>query len=123
MIEHLTDGNFKNIALEHYENLRCFSSSEFEMDLRRFAYIANLLSKYGKTNFITERLIINNVIVVFNLFGAFALDGLLFKTKDVKSRIILASLFTAIGYDMTKFKNLEPDQALVEVFRKEFYKK
>ena len=38
-------------------------------DLKRFKYIKRLLNRYLETDELPERLILNHLIVVFNVFG------------------------------------------------------
>jgi hypothetical protein len=42
---------------------------EFMEDLRRFRYLKRLLRRYYKNGELRERLILNHLIVIFNIFG------------------------------------------------------
>ena len=75
---HLSDENFRHYALEFYESFSVNSMPEFEVDLRRFAYICNLLTKANPDRM---RLILNNLIILHNCFGNFTIHGLYFKIK------------------------------------------
>jgi hypothetical protein len=57
------------MALKTYENPACHSMEEFQEDLHRIKYIKRLFSKYHKTGELRERLILNHIIVLNNLFG------------------------------------------------------
>ncbi len=65
----LTDQNFIMMALKTYENPACESMEEFQEDLHRIKYIKRLFSKYHKSGELRERLILNHIIVLNNLFG------------------------------------------------------
>ena len=43
---------------------------KFEDDLKRFKYIKRLLKKYHDTDILKERLLLNHIIVLNNVFGA-----------------------------------------------------
>jgi hypothetical protein len=69
MTVRLTEQNFIMMALKTYENPACHSMEEFQEDLHRIKYIKRLFSKYHKTGELRERLILNHIIVLNNLFG------------------------------------------------------
>ena len=65
----LTEDNFLLHAMHHYDNSQCTSITEFEEDLKRFLYLKKLFYRYKINNDLKERLILNHIIVLFNLFG------------------------------------------------------
>lgn len=65
----LTDDNFILYAMHHYDNPQCHSVQEFEEDLKRFLYLKKLFSRYKSGGELRERLILNHIIVLYNLFG------------------------------------------------------
>ena len=65
----LNDENFTLFAIKHYNNPQCLSTEEFYEDIRRFRYLKRLLKRYKKTGELRERLILNHLIVLCNLFG------------------------------------------------------
>ena len=64
-------------ALRSYDNPGCVGMSEFLDDLKRFKYIKRLLRKPPKGD-LRERLILNHIIVLGNLFGVEATTRMLF---------------------------------------------
>ena len=56
-------------AIKHYENPHGDGEKEFHDDLKRFKYIKRLINRYQETGKLSERLILNHLIVVFNVFG------------------------------------------------------
>ena len=64
-------------AIRHYDNPHCEGEKEFEDDLKRFKYIKRLLRKYYDTGVLKERLLLNHLIVLNNVFGADACATLL----------------------------------------------
>ena len=69
MYEKITPDNVLMYAIRHYENPHCEGEKEFEDDLKRFKYIKRLLRKYKETSILKERLILNHIIILRNLFG------------------------------------------------------
>ena len=65
----LTKENLTIYAAQHYHNPRCIDSEEFFEDLKKFKYIKRLLNRYRDTDILSERLILNHLIVIFNVFG------------------------------------------------------
>ena len=65
----LTSKNLILYAAQHYYNPTCIDSEEFFSDLKRFKYVKRLLNKYVSSNELSERLILNHLIVIFNVFG------------------------------------------------------
>lgn len=69
MIEKLDESNFLLFAAKHYDNPQCFDTAEFYEDLKRFKYIKRLINRYIKTGDLKERLILNHIIALVNVFG------------------------------------------------------
>lgn len=78
MIEKVDETNFLLFAAKHYDNPSCFDTLEFYEDLNRFKYLKRLFSRYDETNELKERLILNHIIIIYNLFGVEAATKMLF---------------------------------------------
>ena len=78
MITELTNENFLMYAIKHYNNPSCSGLKEFDDDLKRLRYIKRLLGRYKATGNIKERLIINHLVVLYNVFGIDAATNMLF---------------------------------------------
>lgn len=79
MNQKLTDDNFIQFAMKHYDNPQCHSVAEFEDDLKRFLYLKKLFTRYKMSGDLKERLIVNHIVVLYNLFGAATTKMLFFK--------------------------------------------
>lgn len=77
----LNDDNFILYAMHHYDNPQCHSVQEFEEDLKRFLYLKKLFSRYKTNNELRERLILNHIIVLYNIFGDSATEMLFHKIE------------------------------------------
>ena len=69
IFEDLNEENFTLFAIRHYDNPQCTSTEEFYEDIRRFRYLKRLLKRYHRTGELRERLILNHVIILSNVFG------------------------------------------------------
>lgn len=77
MYEKITGDNVVMFAIKHYDNPQCEGEKEFQDDLKRFKYIKRLLRKYYDTGVLKERLLLNHLIVLNNVFGPDACATLL----------------------------------------------
>ena len=73
----LDEGNFSLFAAKHYENTNCTDILEFHDDLNRIRYIKRLLKLYSDTGQLKERLILNHMITLYNVFEAEACTKML----------------------------------------------
>lgn len=78
MREKLDETNFLLYAAKHYDNPHCYDTLEFYDDLNRFKYIKRLFNRYEETGEMKERLIINHLTVIYNIFGAEPATRMLF---------------------------------------------
>ena len=85
MNEKLDDTNFMLYAARNYNNPQCYDTLEFYDDLKRFKYIKRLFNIYLETGELRERLILNHIIILYNVFGVIpATRMLFFKLFDYK---------------------------------------
>lgn len=83
MTDKVDETNFLLYAAKHYDNPHCYDTVEFYEDLNRFKYVKRLLNKYQESGELKERLIVNHLTVIYNVFGATAGTRLLFlKLQD-----------------------------------------
>lgn len=80
----LTEDNFSHYAFKHYENASCSGMAEFYDDLKRFKYLKRLFRKAKRSNDLKERLILNHLIVLYNIFGIEAATRMLFFKIDIQ---------------------------------------
>ena len=82
MYEKITSENIMMFAIKHYDNPQCEGEKEFHDDMKQFKYIKRLLRKYKETGIFKERLLLNHIIILNNLFGPEAcVTLLLFKIQ------------------------------------------
>jgi hypothetical protein len=79
----LNDDNFLIFAMKEYHNIQCLDTEEFYDDLKKIKYIKRLFNVYENTGQLKERLILNHLIIFFNMFGVEAgVRILFFKTEQ-----------------------------------------
>jgi len=83
LFEKLTAKNFNLFAAYNYNNPEATDIEEFKEDLSRFKYLKRLLRRYEVQGDLQERLILNHLIVLYNVFGIYAADRMIwFKIND-----------------------------------------
>lgn len=78
----LNEKNFLLYAMKHYENPQCVGTEEFEDDLRKLRYIKRLLNQYIVDGTLKERLILNHLIVFYNVFPVEVATRILFQKME-----------------------------------------
>ena len=105
-------------AIKHYDNPQCEGEKEFQDDLKRFKYIKRLLRKYYDTGVLKERLLLNHLIVLNNVFGPDACATLLlYKIQKeywpaLKSFLLFLNVLTE-----DELKEIEEDKKILEVLK------
>ena len=119
MYEKITAANVNMFAIKHYDNPHCESEAEFNDDMKRFKYIKRLLRKYHETGVLKERLLLNHVIVLNNLFGPDAcITLLLFKIQKEYWGAMKALLLYLNLLRPEELETIETDTFVLEVLRK-----
>ena len=78
----LSEDTFLLYAMHHYDNPQCHNIQEFEKDLRIFLYLKKLITRYKQSDELRERLILNHIIVLYNVFGDAATNMLFYKIDE-----------------------------------------
>ena len=124
MVEKLNENNFLLFAMNHYDNPQCHSLEEFDEDLKKFLYLKKLITRYKKDNDLKERLILNHIIVLYNVFGASATRMLFYKVdKDywdvlVTFLIYLGHMPESIPEYNIVLSDIKLDEKVIAVLRK-----
>jgi len=75
--ENLTNDNIMIFAMKAYDKPNCIMS-EFKEDMKRFNYLKRLFKRYRKLNELREQLVLNHLVVLYNVFGPEVATRLLF---------------------------------------------
>jgi len=122
----LNKNNFLMYAIKAYDNPNCIQS-EFEEDIKRFDYLKRLIYRYKEYGELKERLMINHIVILSNVFGPHcAVRMLFFKIEEIDYSILKTILiFLNIMPNIIKSINgkhiysgeIKLDNNLVEVLR------
>lgn len=99
----LNHENFLIYAAKKYDRPHILQS-EFEDDLRRIKYVKRLLRKYRQTKELKERLILNHIIIISNVFGVEATVNMLFFKVDREDYPALKTFLLYLNYMPTSIK-------------------
>jgi len=119
VFKELTEKNLFLYAAKHYKNPKFSDIDDFYEDLKRFKYIKRLLNRYIEADELSERLILNHLIVVFNMFGIeAALEILNLKLEDRHWPVIKPFLLFLKYIKNDQYTGITMDPTVVEVLRK-----
>ena len=77
----LNEDNFVLFAMKHYENPHCATKEDFDEDMKRFKYLKRLFKRYLRGGSLRTHLVINHLIILFNVFGEATTPLLFFKLE------------------------------------------
>lgn len=118
LFDEITEENFKLFAAKHYDNPQCLDVAEFEDDLARFKYVKRLLRKYIQTGEIQERLVLNHLIVIYNVFGIEAANRMSFFRLERELWPALKTFLIYLNYLPEEDKIEIPlDENIVKILR------
>ena len=109
-IEVLTEENFVFFCQNNYFNPECLGRSDFIDDLKRIKYVKRLLQKihkYKTLKSIRERLIINHIIILKNLFGEQNAARILFFKVEPKLHSYLKSFLVFLEFDIKSIPEVD----------------
>lgn len=119
VFDEVNEDNFILFAARHYYNPTCIDVEEFYEDINRFKYVKRLLNRYVETGKLSERLILNHLIVIFNSFDIQpSLHMLEFKLDQEHWPIIKPFLIFLRYIRNDQYVNIEMDKKVVEALRK-----
>ena len=118
IFDELNAKNFKMFAAKHYNNPECTDVSEFEEDIARFKYLKRLLRRYEEDEDLQERLILNHLIVLYNVFGIQAANKMVWFKIDSSQWHYIKPFLVFLNYLPEKEKVEVPlDPYIVERLR------
>lgn len=119
MFEKITNENVIMFAIKHYDNPQCAGEIEFQDDMKRFKYIKRLLRKYVDQGDLKERLILNHMIVINNLFGSDAASTLLIFKIEPEFWSVLKTFMNFLGMlPEGELKEIKEDLKVKEALEK-----
>ena len=118
LFQTLNEDVFTLFAARHYYNPTCIDAEEFHEDLKRFKYVKRLLNRYLDNGKLSERLIMNHLVILFNVFGYDAgLKMLEYKLEPKHWPVINPFLIYLKVQLNTKYSNVISDKNVVNKLR------
>ena len=120
----LTEDNFLQYAMHHYDNSQCYSLEEFNDDLKRFLYLKKLFNRYKNECDLKENLILNHLVVIYNIFGDEATNMLFFKIDReywdtlVTFLVFLNRMPEELPQYKLKLSHVKLDEYIIQILRK-----
>jgi len=118
IFDELSNKNFKLFAANNYNNPECMDVEEFKQDLSRFKYLKRLLTRYEEHGELQERLILNHLIVLYNVFGIEACNKMVwFKIDESHYHIIKPFLVYLHYLPEDQMIDVPMDPVVVDILR------
>jgi len=119
LFDTLTSRNFELFASQHYNNPECCDIEEFREDLTRFKYLKRLLRRYEQYGDLQERLILNHIIVLYNVFGIDAANRMMWFKVEPEHYSAIKTFLIFLNYLHEDSKvELPLDQNVINKLRK-----
>jgi hypothetical protein len=128
IFDDLNDDNFLMYAMKEYNNIQCTDIEEFYNDLKKIKYIKRLFNIYKNTGQLKERLILNHLIVFYNVFPVQAGTRILFYKieKDIWSMLKTFLIFLdrmpetidSIRGEIIRASDIQLDNGIITRIRK-----
>lgn len=111
--DELNESNYMLFAIKFYDNPQAVTKDDFESDLKRIRYIKRLLKRYKNTGELKIHLILNHLIILFNVFNEAAVPLLFYNLEEdlwpsIKSFLVFLNRIPE--YPKTRITELGPDQ-------------
>lgn len=97
MIYDLNESNFDIIIAKAYSG-KYWTKEELELDLKRIRYIKRLIGKYIRKHELNDRLILNHIIILGNVFGPELTTKILFLRLNKEHHSVLKTFLLYLEY-------------------------
>lgn len=113
----LNEDNLILFLMKHYDNPGCSGIQEFHDDIKKFKYVRRLFKKYEQQSILRERLIINHLVVLNNLFGVEATTQVLLYKIDPKHYPYLKTFMLYLNMDVEQIDTVAIDSFIADKLR------
>jgi hypothetical protein len=110
--DNLTEENILLYEAKCYNSINCIYSEMLD-DLQRIKYIKRLFRKYKSTKGLKERLILNHIICLANVFGVESTNRILFFHVDKKDYPSLKAFLLFLNYLPDIIKGIRGDNIII----------
>ena len=110
--DELNEDNYLLFAIKFYDNPQSITMEDFQSDLKRIRYVKRLLKKYKNTGELKTHLILNHLIILFNVFSDATVPLLFYNLERelwpaIKSFLLFLNRFPE--YPRTQIHDIEED--------------
>ena len=115
--DELNESNYMLFAIKFYDNPQSVTKDDFESDLKRIRYVKRLLKRYKNTGELKVHLILNHLIILFNVFNEAAVPLLFYNLEEELWPAIKSFLFflnRLPEFPKTKIDNIDIDEYCLE---------
>ena len=112
IFDDLNEKNFLLYAMKEYDNPQCVQVEEFYDDLKKVKYIKRLFNQYLNEGALKERLLLNHIIVFYNVFPVRSATRILFLKIEEEFWPILKTFLVYLSY-MSEIIDLINGKALL----------
>tara|TARA_Y100000590_G_scaffold457703_1_gene610877 strand:- start:624 stop:989 length:366 start_codon:yes stop_codon:yes gene_type:complete len=113
----LTNGNYMMFALLNYDNPHCKDIKEFFEDIKRIHYINRLLKRYKNDGVLKERMILNHLIIFYNVFENKSATRILFFKINKNYHSALKTFLIYINKMPDDYHEIPLDDHIVNILR------
>lgn len=127
MFENLTHCNVTLYEIKNYDNPHCTTEEEFSEDINRIKYIKILFNRYKLKGILKDRLIMNHLIILYNVIDVAACTRILFLKIEEEYWSYLKPFLLYLNYLPTVVKGINGrnvntndimlDQGIINRFR------
>jgi hypothetical protein len=115
--DELNEGNYLLFAIKFYNNPQAVTRDDFEADLKRIRYIKRLLKRYKNTGELKVHLILNHLIILFNVFDDATVPLLFYHLEEelwpaIKSFLVFLNRLPE--YPKTKINDIKLDDKCLQ---------
>ena len=107
LFDDLNEKNYLHFAMKYYDNRQCTSIEEFNEDLNKIKYVKRLFNRFLETGELRTNLILNHLIVVYNVFENEAATRMLFFRVEKKFYSILKPFLIFLNRLPEKVKGID----------------
>ena len=106
LFDNLTSDNVVMYAIKAYDKPNCIMS-EFTDDMKRFNYLKRLFQRYRKYDELREQLVLNHLVVIYNVFGPEVATRLLFFKMSKDDYSVLKTYLLFLSYMPERIKGIK----------------
>ena len=115
--DELNESNYLLFAIKFYDNPQAVTKDDFESDLKRIRYVKRLLKRYKNSGELKVHLILNHLIILFNVFNDATVPLLFYNLEEelwpsIKSFLLFLNRIPE--YPKTVISDINADENCLE---------